>query len=830
MLKHWLFIIFGVFFCWALILTLTMDISAQTSQPSSVLYKNEGRLTYVSDEEGNRIPDFSHAGYRGGGVELPYYPVKITVEPRPGDDTQRINGAIRYVESLPRDKNGVRGAVLLKNGSYEISGKLQIRKSGVVLRGSGSGSDPLNATILQVSKSFRGTVIQVGNDEYNWFYNYKVPRTYITTEFVPVGSRNFEVEDVTSFNVGDNIILRQSSSQKWLDAINGGDTDTAPPWQEGYIEIYYNRTVTAIKDSTLSIDAPVFNHLDQTLADTRVYKLSRENLVEESGVEYLRISILTNGETSDNHTENGILFTGVENGWARNVNVLHFRSTGIGTFNSKNITVVNSGALEPHSKLSGERRYNFNAQPFSNNILFENVTSSNGRRSFVSNGTSVTSGIVFLNSRSVGAFTSSEGHQKWSQGLLYDNITFENPRTHFVLGLYNRGSRGSSHGWGAVHSVAWNVDGGGQQIIIQKPPTAQNYGIGNKGTVTGKGPFDHPAGYIEGTDTDALPASLYKAQLEERLKFGVPPDAPARLTVSNQKNNQLDLKWHHSSVRDTRFIIERSKDGGNTFEKIDIIRDSDSSYTDKTVQEQIYHYRVRAEDANGKSAYSNMASGEPVFTNDYLGEIHLSMPENYSEFSIDSDPDQLLVFEWEQAESTLHVDYTLLIDKTDEDFSNPLAEVKTDAENRTSFTVRDVINLLSRADIAFENKFQVKWTVKANSKTVERWSSDVNVIELVKNLNSNILDETDKETELSQNYPNPFNPVTTILFYLKDESDVSLDVYDLAGVRIATVNSGKKEAGYHSVTFDGSNLASGVYLYRLQTDNFLTTRKMVLIK
>lgn len=820
--------ILGSTLCVCILCLISGSVYAQ--HESSVLQKNGNRIDYYSDQEGNRIPDFSHAGYRSGEAELPYYPVKISVGPKPGDDTQRIKGAIEYVESLAPDVNGVRGAVLLQPGNYQISGKLKIEKSGVVLRGSGSGADPKNASILHVSKAFRGTVVQIGTGNYDWIYNYTDPITHVTTEFVPVGSRNFQVADVSIFEVGDNIILRHTSSQKWLDTINGGGTATDPPWEKGYIEIYYNRTITGIRDSTISIDAPIFNHLDRSLTRTRVFEIDRRDLIEESGVEYLRIEIQTDGQTSENHAENGVIFDGVENGWARYVNVFHFRSSGFATRNSKNITIIDSGAYEPHSSDTGERRYNFNAQYFSNNILFENVNSSFGRRSFVSNGTSVASGIVFLNAHSKGALNSSEGHQKWSQGLLFDNVTFEDPQTYFVLGLYNRGDFGSSHGWGAAHSVAWNVDAAGQQVIIQKPPTAQNYAIGVKGDVTGEGIYEKPEGYIEGTNTTPTPHSLYKAQLNERLRHGVPPDAPARLTVSSAQKNQLDLTWIHSSVKETDFIIERSSDGGQTFQTIDLIQDSDSSYSDQSIGEKVYQYRVRAQDGNGKSAYSNVASGQASFTNEFLSNFHLSGPSDQAEISLDTDPDNLITFQWDIRKTDLDIEFTWMLDEVSGDFSDPLAQLSSGSATELTITYRKLINILQQAEIIIESEYDLKWTVIAKTETLENRASEEFFFTLVKSPESEILEETNMETELDQNYPNPFNPITTIRFFLAEESNISIDVYDLAGFKVATIEEGFKEPGYHDVEFDASRLASGIYLYRLKTKNQIQSRKMILIK
>jgi len=90
--------------------------------------------------------------------------------------------------------------------------------------------------------------------------------------------------------------------------------------------------------------------------------------------------------------------------------------------------------------------------------------------------------------------------------------------------------------------------------------------------------------------------------------------------------------------------------------------------------------------------------------------------------------------------------------------------------------------------------------------------------------------ELPEKMQLSQNYPNPFNPSTRIDFALPEQAEVRLDVFDLMGRRVATVLSETRPAGEHSVMFDASNLASGVYLYRLQAAGEIQTQKMTIIK
>lgn len=83
---------------------------------------------------------------------------------------------------------------------------------------------------------------------------------------------------------------------------------------------------------------------------------------------------------------------------------------------------------------------------------------------------------------------------------------------------------------------------------------------------------------------------------------------------------------------------------------------------------------------------------------------------------------------------------------------------------------------------------------------------------------------------LEQNYPNPFNPATRISFYLEDASNVRLEVFTLTGQLITELANGWMPTGNHSVMFNGDNLSSGIYLYRLTSDGFMQTRKMMLVK
>lgn len=90
--------------------------------------------------------------------------------------------------------------------------------------------------------------------------------------------------------------------------------------------------------------------------------------------------------------------------------------------------------------------------------------------------------------------------------------------------------------------------------------------------------------------------------------------------------------------------------------------------------------------------------------------------------------------------------------------------------------------------------------------------------------------EFPEQFRLEQNFPNPFNPNTTIQYSVSQRQFVTVKVYDLMGIEIATLVNEEKRLGTYLVNFDASILASGIYFYQLKTENFFETKKMILLK
>jgi hypothetical protein len=84
--------------------------------------------------------------------------------------------------------------------------------------------------------------------------------------------------------------------------------------------------------------------------------------------------------------------------------------------------------------------------------------------------------------------------------------------------------------------------------------------------------------------------------------------------------------------------------------------------------------------------------------------------------------------------------------------------------------------------------------------------------------------------DLKQNYPNPFNPVTTIVFDLPRPTNVTLKIYTILGEEVTTIVSDKLPAGTHKYIWNPVSLASGVYLYRIESKEYTITKKMVYLK
>jgi hypothetical protein len=478
----------------------------------------DGKLSYRADAHGNTIPDFSRSGYGGGGVRLPNAPAVRTLEPKAdGDDTARIQAALDEAAQRSAGANGLRGAVLLARGTFRVDGALALRASGVVLRGAGPEE---NGTILFATGKKQRTLIEVGAPRVS---RRETPgtRQRVTDAYVPWSAKSFSVENAAGFKVGDRIILHRPSTSEWIRELGmdritnrpGAAEGSTKQWTAGGYDLEFERTIVALDGQRLTLDAPVMNALEARFGGASVYKFTHERITD-CGVEKLRLvsDYEKDKENEDEaHAWTGIALNAVENAWVRDVTVVHFSHAVQAGGASIFTTIQDCAHLDPVSQITGSRRYSFSLN--GQYGLVQRCHARGARHTFVT-GSRVAGPNVFLDGQAVQAHADSGPHHRWAVGTLYDNISDDNE-----LRVQDRQWAGSGHGWAGAQQVLWNCTS--KTIVVQQPPTAQNYAIGCVGEfVRGQWAPKAPDGIIDARGTRVQPRSLYLAQLAERLGPG----------------------------------------------------------------------------------------------------------------------------------------------------------------------------------------------------------------------------------------------------------------------------------------------------------------------
>src|SRR5260370_7313528 len=477
---------------------------------------SDGHLHYKTDANGNRILDYSYAGYEGGGVKLPVVPVAQTISPVSGDNTSHIQAAINAVSALTPDANGFRGAVLLQPGTYNVSGTISITAGGVVLRGSGSGTGGSNldmggSACLLLAVSGCGSATTVGSS------------ASIPNSFVPSGTLSFNVNSTSGFNVGDTILVQRPVTAPWVHFMNM-DTLTRNGLPQTWISvgtlIKTDRTIAAINCNQITVDAPITDSFDSSLLNPpggSIIKFTFAGRIAQVGVEHLSVTAPAADVDISMPQFQALSMNTVINVWGQDL-IVHYTDTSIsiggGTkqITLDNVTITHSLAFT-HS--AGPADFGI-----SGTRILLNKCSSKGNTgvwAYVVQA-EVTGPVVLLNSNS-----DSRGfapHQRWATGLLADSSQFPGGSSgHEGVSYSNRGNFGSGQGWDAGWAVAWNVDS--PHLLVQEPPGVNNWCIGCIGTehsLAAPGSTTIlPNDIYESLCTQVTPSSLYLAQLCDRL-------------------------------------------------------------------------------------------------------------------------------------------------------------------------------------------------------------------------------------------------------------------------------------------------------------------------
>jgi hypothetical protein len=160
------------------------------------------------------------------------------------------------------------------------------------------------------------------------------------------------------------------------------------------------------------------------------------------------------------------------------------------------------------------------------------------------------------------------------------------------------------------------------------------------------------------------------------------------------------------------------------------------------------------------------------------------------------------------------------------------AEGGYDIEMAISRNEKAGLTLDAGRDIGVIADYSAIGSSNAQATTFDQWSYEY--VSLCDCPTTDVPEEGEdpiaRKFELQQNYPNPFNPTTNIQYSLPESQKVTLKVYNMLGREVATLVNQKQSAGTHTVTFDAKDLSSGVYFYRIKTENKQKVRKVLLVK
>jgi hypothetical protein len=518
--------------CFAVAGILLASCAAAERPPSEWVYAGgDGKLVYRTTERGDRIMDFSHAGYMGGGVALPDVAVARTVAPTDGDDDAAVvQSAVDEVAALPL-VGGFRGAVLLEPGVYRCERAIEISASGVVLRGSGATEDS-RSTLLLTGRPHAAVVVRGGgegrrgrrrdgdegrpgpsgdddNDEQRF-------ETTIADDYVPSGTTTLTVNDATGLAVGDWVAIRKPVTRAWIefmqmhDLMRDGDRQT---WLRTGQGLNAERQIAAIDGNTLTLDVPLSDSIDaQFLGDVPadLDKISPPGRLSQVGVENLHIESPPQPFSHSRSHFTALRING-QDCWVRDVAIdetMNSVSVGGRRVTLQRVSITRTALHEGSSRPA-------EFAPNGTQVLMDRCTVTADNVWFVATGGRVSGPMVLLNCTFHGD-SRAESHQRWSTGLLYDNCRAADG----AIELRNRGSMGSGHGWSMGWGVAWNCTA--REFIVQSAPGAPNWMIGCVGeSRLAPRPFgtapNLPEGIKDSPEAPVAPVSLYLAQLAERL-------------------------------------------------------------------------------------------------------------------------------------------------------------------------------------------------------------------------------------------------------------------------------------------------------------------------
>ena len=405
--------------------------------------------------------DFSYAGYAAGSSRPPVIRAAISVRPSGGDDTALLQAAIDRAGAMPAGADGFRGAVQLNPGKYLIGGHLEMRTSGVALRGIGD-------VVVAATGSSRRTLIEIGSRN-----GPAAGAGVAITADAPAGARTLTVADASTFHTGDRVIVTRPSTVEWITALHmrglpGTYANQRLDWAPGSRNLIWDRTVESVSAGAITIDSPITTALEKRYGSGTIARVTADAPVAHIGLENLTLESETaDGKPKDeDHSWIAVALDHVEDAWVRAVTARGFAGSAVRVGpRARRITVEECRARNPISELAGYRRQNFLVE--GQQVLVRECESEAGMNDFAT-GLLAAGPNVFLNSASTGSLGPSGTFESWASGVLYEHVQVGGSG----LRLDNDSSRAEGAGWTAANSIAWNCEGG--FIDVKGPEGAEN--------------------------------------------------------------------------------------------------------------------------------------------------------------------------------------------------------------------------------------------------------------------------------------------------------------------------------------------------------------------
>lgn len=484
---------------------------------------DKGKLVYQPDERGNKILDFSSCGYMSSEQDIPNYPVSVFVSHKDGDNSARIQKAIDYVSSLPL-KNGYRGAVLLDKGTFELSKELRISASGVLLIGEGR-----DHTILFKKGYDRGAVVYIEGGS-----SIQTKDTVdLVSDYVPVGSTTLNIASAGSLKKGSRIFILRPSTKEWINSIGcwefGGGI-SALGWKPGEEDIRWDRTVTSVVGSTITLDAPLTTALDKKYGGAKVMSYTWNGRISQSGVANMTLVSDYNKAypKDEDHCWDGVYVANAENCWVQKVTFKHLAGSAVVLqATASKVTVEDCVSLDPVSEIGGFRRMTF--LTYGQQNLFQRCYSEHGIHDYVA-GYCAPGPNAFVQCDTWQSLSFSGSVGSWACGLLFDIVNIDGND----ITLKNLGQDKQGAGWNSANSLCWQCSASGIDCY-KAAPDAVNRAYGVWSQFSGDGDWDESNNHVQ-------PRSFFYAQLADRLGKDVPDNQSRILPRSTDASSSPSLK------------------------------------------------------------------------------------------------------------------------------------------------------------------------------------------------------------------------------------------------------------------------------------------------